>query len=35
MPLSDPRGRWLQESKKDLRAFIRESMEELRGAVAR
>jgi hypothetical protein len=28
-------GRWLQESKKDLRAFIRESMEELRGAVAR
>ena len=28
-------GRWIQESKKDLRAFIRESMEELRGAVAR
>ena len=27
-------GRWLQESKEDLRAFIRESMEELRGAVA-
>jgi AcrR family transcriptional regulator len=28
-------GRWLQESKKDLRASIRESMEELRCAVAR
>jgi AcrR family transcriptional regulator len=27
--------RWLQETKKDLRAVIRESMEELRGAVAR
>jgi stage V sporulation protein SpoVS len=27
-------GRWLQESKKDLRALVRESMEELRGAVS-